>query len=290
MIYSIQRYCIHDGRGIRTNVFLKGCDLKCGWCANPESQSFKKQNAFYEEKCTGCLACERICKTGGSRGASEGCTHCEDCAYVCPNEAIKCFGYELSADELVAEIIKDVKFYRKSGGGVTFSGGEPTLQLDYLTDVFKKLKALGIHMCIETHGVFKEDKRKLLLPYIDQYLIDFKHSDSEKMRLYTGKGNELVKENFRALKDKDITMRIPLIPGFNDDDINLKRSADFAAQLNIPVDVLPFHSLAKSKYTALNRSYEYAGIPTQTPERLKEIAALFTASGVKVTVGSDDVQ
>ena len=142
MIYSIQRYCIHDGRGIRTTVFMKGCNLRCGWCQNPESQSFAKQLAKYKDKCIGCGACERVCKN------KDSCIFCGECVYACPAEALTIFGKEISPKELYAEVMKDAKFYKKSGGGVTFSGGEPTMQMDFLCEALKLFRESGIHTAI----------------------------------------------------------------------------------------------------------------------------------------------
>lgn len=282
MIYSIQRYCIHDGRGIRTTVFLKGCNLRCGWCQNPESQSMGKQLAKYQDKCTGCGACKKVCPN------LENCELCGNCVYACPSEALTIFGEEISAQQLAEEVLKDVRFYKKSGGGVTFSGGEPTLQMDFLCETLELLKRKGIHTAIESHGCFSAKVRQRLEPLIDQYLIDFKHSDAKKHLKYTGISNAMCVENFEQLKKKDITMRIPLIPGFNDDDENLKNSALFARKLNIPVNLLSFHKYGASKYAALSRKYEYENCVTQTIEEQRRMLSIFTDLGVKATLGASD--
>ena len=288
MIYSIQRYCIHDGRGIRTNVFLKGCDLKCGWCANPESQSFKKQNAFYEEKCTGCLACERICKTGGSRGASESCTHCEDCAYVCPNEAIKCFGYELSADELVAEIIKDVKFYRKSGGGVTFSGGEVLSQPLFLLSLLKAAKREGIHTCIETSGYAPRNILEEIAPYVDTFLYDLKAIDDAVHFVCCSVSNKQILENFEYLSERcNVVARLPIIPGYNDapKDIDLMLEYLESHHRGGHVDLLPYHRLGVNKYTRLDMPYHLKDILPPSPKRMAELKQQFISRGFSTEIG-----
>lgn len=282
MIYSIQRYCIHDGRGIRTTVFFKGCNLRCGWCQNPESQSFERQLAKYQEKCIHCGACKKVCKH------AERCILCGDCVYACPSEALTIYGWEITPGELYDEVMKDAKFYRKSSGGVTFSGGEPTLQLDFLVEILQMLKQSGVHTALESHGCFSKETRERLLPLVDQYLIDFKHSDGNKHREFTGVSNGLCIENLRSLRNRDVTMRIPLIPGFNDDDENLRQSALLARELGMPVHLLPFHKYGAAKYAALGREYAYANCRTHTQEEQAHMLSIFKDLGVRAAMGAGE--
>ncbi len=287
MLYNLQRYCIHDGQGIRDTVFLKGCQMRCPWCANPESQLGGRQIAFNKNKCIGCGACVKACPKG--KAAPEdipaGCDLCGKCEYVCPREAIQIYGYDLTPDELVAEVMKDAPYFRKSDGGVTISGGEPTLQMDYIAEVFSKLHDLGIHTAIESHGHFSDAERERLIPLVDQFLIDLKHMDSAKQEEYTGFGNEQILKNMEALRDHGLVIRIPLVPGFNDDDENLTRSAAFAKKLDVPVHLLKFHNMASSKYESLGREYAYKNIKTQPQEELERMLKIFTDMGVEAQLG-----
>ncbi len=290
MITSVQRYSLHDGDGIRVNIFLKGCDLHCGWCANPEAQSFLPEIGRYENKCIGCGACERVCPAGAVRPGfidREACTLCGDCVYVCPRDALVIFGSPASVPGLVEQVKRDIRFLRKSGGGVTISGGEPTCRPELLLALAEAFNSEGISVAIETHGGFSADMREKLIPLVDLFLMDYKHSDSALMREYTGMGNERAEENFRELvkEKKRVIMRIPLIPGFNDDNKNIELSAKFAAELGIPLHLLPFHAMAGAKYAALGRQYAYADKKPQSPARLDELLALAKACGADAQIG-----
>jgi len=287
MVYNIQRYCIHDGQGIRTTVFLKGCQFSCPWCANPESQDSGREIAFNKNKCIGCGACVKACPKGKTSpdNIPDGCDLCGRCEYACPREAIQIYGWDMPPDELVEEVAKDSRYFRRSGGGVTISGGEPTLQMDYIAEVFGKLHDLGIHTAIESHGHFSDGDRERLIPLVDQFLIDLKHMDSKKHEEYTGYGNEQVLRNLEKLKDHGLTIRIPLIPGFNDDDDNLRKSAEFAKKLGVPVNLLKFHNMASSKYESLGRNYAYKDVGPQTAERLEHMLGIFTDMGVEAQIG-----
>lgn len=294
-IYNIQRYSIHDGQGIRTTVFFKGCQLSCPWCANPESQSPKTELGFSPAKCSACGKCIEICgnkATGVSPDGSiiidrEKCSVCGKCARACLSEARTVYGYEISAEELAGILRRDALFFRRSGGGVTASGGEPTLQADFLFELFSLLTDMGIDTAIESHGCFGEDVRNLILPVTNRFLIDMKHFDTHEHRRVCGAGNEPAKANFEALarSGKEVIMRIPVIPGFNDGDDNMQSCARFAAGLGIPVCLLPFHSMASGKYTALGRGYAYCKASPPSDERLNDIKGIFSDMGVRVQIG-----
>jgi len=299
LIYNIQHYCIHDGRGIRTAVFMKGCQLKCGWCANPESQCRKKEIGFFGDKCTLCGACARACGKGAIDLASprridtSRCDACGDCVYACPGEALAAFGQEKTCGELVAEAEKDRPFYRKSGGGVTITGGEPTLQGEFLLELLTALRAHGLHTAIETHGHMPDELLQRTAPLVDQFLFDIKHMDSKKHAAGTGVPNEQIIKNMLKLAldyKAHVTMRVPLIPGFNDDNANMENTAIFAQALKEKgslqgVHLLPFHALATNKYAALGKEYAYRNGAPQKDERLSQILEYFRRRSVQVQIG-----
>lgn len=285
MITSIQRYCIHDGHGIRTTVFFKGCQLHCPWCANPETISTQKQIAFYANKCNNCGMCELVCPNDAVSGHiidRSRCTLCGKCVYFCESEAMAMFGYELSVQELLEEIIKDRDFYQKSGGGVTLSGGEAVLQPELLFSLLPSLKEIDIHVALETNGLFDCRIRSRLIPYIDQFLIDLKHMDPSIHKKVLGISNDMVLDNLRCLSDRDLTVRIPLIPEFNDDLENLEKSAVFVKELNVPVNILPFHNMGGVKYEALGKKYRYENTKKYQKAEIEAAEAVFKAHGVTV--------
>jgi len=298
-IYNIQHFCTHDGPGIRTVVFFKGCQLKCGWCANPESQSTKDEIGFFRDKCRMCGACQLACDSGAIDIRSERrinrslCTRCGQCAEVCPYDAYKLFGEYKTCDQLVERVLRDRPFYRKSGGGVTASGGEPTLQLGFLIRFFHALKREGIHTALETHGYFPAEKLASLAECTDTFLFDIKHTDSAAHQRHTGVPNELILQNIYELAvvhRADVVMRVPLIPGFNDDDGNLTATARLARRLSQQgtlkgVHLLKFHNLAISKYAALEREYAYGTTAPYTAERFDHIVGTFRAEYPNVVIG-----
>ncbi len=288
MIYEIQRYCIHDGRGIRSVVFFKGCQLNCGWCANPESQKCEREIGHFESRCKRCGGCERKCGKNAWNGQKldrSRCALCGECEYFCPQYAIKLYGQELDAIELADILCADSAFYAKSGGGVTASGGEPTLQMELLTSLFGTLKERGIHTAIESHGYFSAEVRERLIGVTDQFLIDLKHVDPGAHEREVGVNNELILNNLRALAAYDLTVRIPLIPRFNDDDESVLRMAEFVKELGAPVHLLRFHNMAGAKYASLGREYAYAKTVPQTDERMRQILSIFQDAGVRAQLG-----
>lgn len=273
MIYSIQRYCIHDGNGIRTTVFFKGCQLRCPWCANPESQSPHVQLGYLAHKCIDCGKCEQICPKHAilrhqiNYGLCDGCGLC---SYYCPEDALPIYGEALSPEQLAFELLKDNVFYEKSGGGVTFSGGEATLQEEYLLKTASILHQEGIHTALESNGLFSERLCQRLPQAIDQFLIDLKHLDDSCHREVLGISNTGIIKNLTTLSDQDLIIRLPVIPGFNDSDTNLRQTAQFARQLNVPLQLLGFHNMGTAKYHALNLPYAYESIPSMSILQLEE--------------------
>ena len=248
-VFNIQRFCVNDGPGIRTTVFLKGCPLSCVWCHNPESQRFEPEILFYKDKCTGCGRCK--CVTAADRD------------FVCFNGAKEICGKTVSANEVTAEVLKDKPFYKNSGGGVTLSGGEPLAQYDFSLELLKKAKENGIHTAIETCGYAEKSKILEIAKYVDLFLFDCKETDPELHKEYTGFDNKIILENLKALSDagSKIILRCPIIPGFNDRAEHFKGISETAEKfIGIEhIEIEPFHPLGESKYSALGR--EVADIP-----------------------------
>lgn len=240
LIFDIHRCALDDGPGVRTTVFLKGCPLSCIWCHNPESMSSAMEIAFYSEKCIGCGTCSQVCPNEAIRADLRDrinrqlCRSCGVCSNECPTLALKMIGQYFRPDELVSILMKDKVFYETSGGGVTFSGGEPTQYLDYLTEVMVALKNQGIHIALQTCGYFDFTRfRKEILPYLDLVFYDIKLIDSELHRKYTGKENHLILNNFKVLMNEasiPVIPRIPLIPGITDRQNNLTGIVEFLNQ------------------------------------------------------------
>ena len=260
MIFDIQRNSFVDGPGIRTTVFFKGCNLRCKWCHNPESQSFEKQMMFYKDKCTGCGKCREVCPNYLKK-----CDFCGKCELYCPAEARKICGREYTSDEVLAEVIKDKAFYDNSGGGVTFSGGECMLQLDFLCEILKKCKSEGIHTAVDTAGNVPWKSFEKILPFTDLFLYDIKAFGAELHRKGTGVSNELILENLKNLSGRaDIIVRIPVIGGYNDNDEEIRQIADFLKQIKIiKAELLPYHAMGEHKYTALGRNTESFNVPNK---------------------------
>ena len=250
-IFDIQRNSYVDGPGIRTTVFFKGCNLKCRWCHNPESQSFEKQILFYQNKCTRCGRCKDLTV--------------DDENFICFNDAKEICGKEYSVDEVLKEVIKDKAFYETSGGGVTFSGGECMLQIDFLTEILKKCKENGIHTAVDTAGHIPWESFEKIIPDTDLFLYDIKAMNDELHKEYTGVSNSLILENIaRLLKSNvGVWVRVPIIPGVNDSEDEMKKIKSFFEANGYPekVELLPYHAMGEHKYVALNRKSENFVVP-----------------------------
>ena len=244
-IFNIQRFCVNDGPGIRTTVFLKGCPLSCVWCHNPESQRFEPEILFYKDKCTGCGRCKSV--TAADRD------------FVCFNGAKEICGKTVSANEVTAEVLKDKPFYENSGGGVTLSGGEPLAQYDFSLELLKMAQENGIHTAVETCGYAERSKILEIAKHVDLFLFDCKETDPELHKEYTGFDNKIILENIKALSDagSKIILRCPIIPGFNDRAEHFKGISETAEKFSgiEHIEIEPFHPLGESKYSALNREY-----------------------------------
>ena len=259
-IFEIKRFAVHDGDGIRTTVFFKGCPLRCVWCHNPEGLSVKPQLAYYAHKCLQCGACAGVCPSGAHAFSSSGhdlfgerCLGCGKCADVCLGDALTFYGEEITTQRLLPKLLEDRAFFENSGGGVTISGGECLLQPQFCAELLQKLKENGIHTAVDTCGFVAQDAFKLVMPYTDVFLYDIKAYDEDVHIRCTGQSNKLILENLKYLSDsgKDIEIRIPYVPGWNDD--QMEKIAHYLAGLrNITkIRVLPYHNYAGSKYQAL---------------------------------------
>lgn len=288
VVFNIERFAIHDGPGIRTLVFLQGCPLACLWCQNPEGQSKHPILLFFENKCVKCLRCLTACPTGATFMSKDGriavdrtlCENCFKCVEVCPSGARKASGRLMSSKEVVDELEKDFIFYRRSGGGITLSGGEPTMQPEFAAEVLKECRAKHIHTCIETCGYTPWGTLKRLLCYTDLVLYDIKHMDEEKHIRFTGVSNRLILANAKriAVEGVKIVIRVPLITGFNDDVDNIRALAEFADDLGVKcVDLLPYHRLGVSKYKLLQREYLLEHLEPPTKEHVSNLRDMLTS-------------
>jgi pyruvate formate lyase activating enzyme len=295
-VFDIQRYSLHDGPGLRTSVFLKGCPLRCRWCSNPESQAVAPELVMFSANCLACGTCVQVCSSGartlaGGRLVWERtlCSRCAECVSACPVEATCWSGQLWTAGDVIREAMRDAPFY-EDGGGLTLTGGEPTLQPVFIEAILRLAKAEYINTAIETTGNAPWEVLETLLPYLDLWLYDVKHMDSKTHRDYTGLGNELILSNLRKLAalGAPIVVRVPLIPGFNLAEENLRSTAEFVVQLGDTVrslDLLPYHTLGRAKYKALGRSYPWPDRDPPTDADVQMAAELIRSFGLDVHIG-----
>lgn len=299
-VFNIQTYCIHDGPGIRTTVFVKGCPLRCLWCANPESNAAQPELMVYSSKCTGCGRCISACPRGAvSMIGHEGkhisftdrssCTDCGACAAVCPNGAREMAGELMTVREAIDRVKRDKLFFDASGGGMTISGGEALAHADFSANLFAAAHAEGIHTAIETSSYASRETIDKVFAHVDLGLLDIKHMDSEKHRKYTGVPNELILDNIRHIHNDlhiPVALRIPVIPGCNDDDENIKAVGMFAAALGsgVKVNLLPYHKLGDSKSESLGRPREL-GIEVPGSTHMEHLKELIESCGVEAKIG-----
>ena len=297
VIFNIQHYSIHDGPGIRTTVFLKGCPLRCLWCQNPESQASRPEIFFDSEKCKGCGACVQACPEGAielgegrSRTNRDLCQGAGKCAEVCPNEARNLMGRCVTAGEVFKRVAADAIFYQRSGGGVTLSGGEPLAQPQFAISLLKLCKDAAIHTTLDTCGYARWETVRPMLEFVDLVLYDFKHMDPVEHEKYTGVSNDLILDNARKIHELSIPMlaRVPLIPGYNDTAENMAATAQFVATelgTSIKVHLLPYHRLGETKYERMEEPDKSVSVQPPSDERMEEIKEIFESFGLTVNLG-----
>jgi len=293
LVFDIQRYSLHDGPGIRVLVFLKGCPLRCIWCSNPESQSPEVEIMFDALRCQGCGECVDVCPTeaitrdvSGQMGyAGERCNLCGLCVEVCPHKARKLVGRKMSVQEVMAEVEREMPFFRRSGGGVTLGGGEPLFQPDFSHAILRACGEQNIHTAIETCGHTEWETLEKLAGVTDLFLYDLKHLDPSRHKTLTGAGNELVLDNLRRLSalHSEIIVRYPLVPTCNDREADIRALIRFVHEMeNInKIEVLPYHRLGESKYAMLGRRYPLEGLKTPPRDRIDSVTDTLQSSGLE---------
>lgn len=296
LVFNIQKYSVQDGPGIRTTVFLKGCPLCCAWCHNPESQSARPEIMVIEGRCTACGECRAACPFGQTV-AGEGplpprlaeCTVCGQCAEACPTGARQVVGERMSVAQIMEVVLQDRIFYDDSGGGVTFSGGEPLTQPAFLKSMLSECRAAGLRTAVDTCGFACTDVLLEVAGLTDLVLYDLKLMDDERHRKYTGVSNAPILENLKALVavQPNVWLRVPVIPGVNDGDDDLRATASFAAGLhNVrQVNLLPYHKIGLSKSRRLSKTNTMESVEPPSRERMEGAAEIFRGCGLTTKIG-----
>jgi pyruvate formate lyase activating enzyme len=295
-VFRIARYAVHDGPGIRTTVFFKGCPLRCWWCHSPESQGAGPELTLNPDRCARCGTCVPLCPNGNIHAADDGgfetdreeCAVCGTCARACPSGARAIAGTSFTVDRLMAEIEKDVVFFDESGGGVTFSGGEPLMQPAFLEAVLARSRAAAIQTAVDTCGLADLEVLVRVSRLTDLFLFDLKLMDDVRHREMTGVSNARILANLRALaaEDANVRVRVPLIPGMNDDRENLRAIGSFVRSLGLRrVDVLPYHRAGIAKYVRLNIDYRLQETQPPSEQALDSVVHLLQDHGLLVQVG-----
>jgi len=303
-VFNIQTYCIHDGPGIRTTVFVKGCPLRCIWCANPESNLAKPQLMTYSSKCTGCGACVDSCPNNAisvgpvDLGGYEKfiaitdrkkCIDCGACVSVCEHKAREIAGKDMTVKECIDKVKKDKLFFEESGGGMTISGGEALAHPDFSANLFAAAHKLGIATCIESSSFASRETIDKVFAHVDLGLLDVKHMDNDKHIEYTGVPNTQILDNIRYIYNElkiPVILRVPTIPGYNDSEENIKATAMFAKQLgsDVMVNLLPAHRLGKSKNESLGVE-DKCEIEVPTEEHMEKLKAIVESLGQPCKIG-----
>jgi pyruvate formate lyase activating enzyme len=296
IVFDIKKFSLHDGPGIRTTVFLKGCGLRCRWCHNPESQHPGPELMLRPELCVQCGACLGTCPQGAIAWDGECyvtdrtlCTGCGECTAACYAEARELVGREMTVDQVLADIMRDAAFYDESGGGVTFSGGEPLLQGDFLLALLRACKAQGLHTALDTCGYAPTGTLNAVREHVDLFLYDLKLMDDARHRQVTGVSNALILDHLRLLAENGhrIILRVPIVPHVNDDDDNIRQIAALAHDLPSieRIDILAYHRIGNNKYERLDRPNPMPETAPPSADRLSGIVRAFESAGLRVKLG-----
>jgi len=298
LIFDIKRYSINDGPGIRITIFFKGCPLACAWCHNPESQSVKVQKLYSANKCIGCNSCVDACSENALQPDPEKgiitdfkrCTLCGSCARVCPSHAMELCGQVMTTGQVMQEILRETLVMDTSGGGVTFSGGEPLMHPEQLIELLKRCGSEGIHRAVDTSGFASPETLLRVAQHTDLFLYDLKHMDSAIHKQYTGVGNERILQNLVLLceKGKRVQIRIPLVEGVNADEEHLHAMAAFISSLpgeTPPVHVLPYHAIAGRKYEKLGGNYSHGNMKEPGKQKLEQCRLIFSGYHLDLITG-----
>lgn len=295
LVFLIQSYSIHDGPGIRTTIFMKGCPLKCPWCQNPESWRPYFEIMTHDAKCILCGKCVEVCPTEAINiDPKEGrkidrvkCNLCFKCVTACPTGAITKVGKYMTVEEIMSEIEKDGIIYNRSGGGVTLSGGEPLFQGSFIYKLLRACKERGLHTVLDTCGYARWPLLERVLRYVDLVLYDIKHMDPKLHKEATGKSNHLILRNVRKIpRSIKVWLRIPLIPGYNDSDENLRKVGELGREIGAEkVSILPFNIFGEGKFKGLGSELYFKGIEIPSEEKIREIQRRIESFGLQVTIG-----
>ena len=292
IVFDIQKFALHDGPGIRTAIFLKGCPFKCVWCCNPESIAPNPQLAFDEAKCNQCLKCVEYCPTAALKVEGKGlivdfnlCNACGKCIGECPKSAFRIYGYETDSDSLITEVMKDADYYRNSGGGLTLSGGDPLYQFDFAFELLSKAKKLGINTCLESEGFGTREQFLKVIPVVDYFYFDYKITDPVDHERYTGVSGKIVLENLALLDENNvhITLRCVVVPGINDNDEHFKSIAALSAKYQAikGVEIMAYHDYGSGKYKQIGKSMYPIDSKTVKPEIAEKWIAQIRDYGCK---------
>ena len=296
LVFNIQRFSIHDGPGIRTTVFMKGCPLKCRWCSNPESQDFSPNLIARDINCKGCGECVKVCperaititEEYGRKIDWEKCNHCLKCVDACIYNSLNACGSYMEIKEILDEVMSDQDFYRNSGGGVTVSGGEPLSQAGFVAKLLEASKREGLHTTLDTSGFAPWEKMEKVSRFVDLFLFDVKHLDTDEHKRMTGVENELILENLKKVsKLKDVWLRLPLIADFDDSEEYVKRIILLGKDLGVKkISLLPYHEGGRSKSEQIGRPYPIPEAKAPSDEHVQHLKELIEKEGIKASIGN----